>query len=178
MKPDYTVHTKFDIVAGSKNAMLPLRYHTHYRQFVCVLSGKIHVKMTPWKSAKYLYPIKDYENYDFRSPVHAWKPQSEYESEFNKIKFIEFDVHAGYVLYIPSYWWYSIKFSNESDNLVSTLTYDSVMNCITNAPNYALFYMQHANIQKRVTKTLDVSQHTDAQKVEEIEEVEELEKKE
>ena len=161
LKPAMTLQTKYDICMGSKNVYTPLRYHTNYRHFVCVNSGKIHIKMTPWKSSKYLYPIKDFDNYEFKSPVNVWKPQRKYMHEMDKIKFLEFDVRTGYTLYIPPYWWYSIKYSDEPDTIITCFTYNSIMNCVANLPNWGLYFLQQHNIKNHVTKTLKVDQtHT------------------
>lgn len=143
LKPSFTVNSKYDFIIGSKNVILPLRYHTNARQFLCVNSGKIHVKMTPWKSRKYLNPIKDYEQYDFRSTLNPWTSDDE---NITKLRFLEFDVHAGYMLYVPPYWFYSIKFSDSSENLVCRFTYDSATSFITNIPNYSIYYLQQSNI--------------------------------
>ena len=156
LKPTFTMFSKYDILFGSKNNTTPLRYHTHYRYFLAVNSGKITVKLTPWKSSKYLHPIKDFENYEFRSPINVWNPQKQYQNDMEKLKFLEFTVQPGSIVYIPPFWWYSIKFSNQSDSLVSAFTYNSIMNCVSNLPNYGLYYLQQANIQKKVTKTLEI----------------------
>lgn len=156
LKPTFTMFSKYDILFGSKNNITPLRYHTHYRYFLAVNSGKITVKLTPWKSSKYLHPIKDFENYEFRSPINVWNPQKQFQNDMEKLKFLEFTVQPGSIVYIPPFWWYSIKFSNQSDSLVSTFTYNSIMNCVSNLPNYGLYYLQQANIQKKVTKTLEI----------------------
>jgi len=161
LKPTACLQTKYDIMMGSKSVTLPLRYHTCYRQFLCVNSGKIHVKMTPWKSTKYMYPIYDYENYEFRSPINVWNPQQKYMNEMDKIKFLEFDVLEGYVLNIPPYWWYSIKYSEEP-TMISGFTYNSVMNCLANIPNWGLYFLQQHNIKKRLTKTIDIDNHLGA----------------
>jgi hypothetical protein len=155
LKPTFTAQTKYDIIMGSKGVITPLRYHTDYRRFICVNSGKIKVKMTPWKSHKYLYPIKDYDNYDFRSPINVWNAQPKYMHEMDKIKFLEFDVLAGHVIYIPPYWWYSIKFSDEP-TLLTGFIYNSIMNIAANIPNYFLYFIQQQNIKTRVTKVLDI----------------------
>jgi len=154
LKPTTCLQTKYDIMMGSKSMVTPLRYHTCYRQYICVNSGKIHIKMTPWKSKKYLYPIYDYENYEFRSPINVWTPQKKYMHEMDKIKFLEFDVIEGSVLYVPPYWWYSIKYSEEP-TLLCGFTYNSVMNCVANAPNWGLYFLQQHNIKKKMTKTID-----------------------
>ena len=54
LKPSFILQTKYDICTGSRGASTPLRYHNHYRHFLIVSSGKIRVKMTPWKSSKRL----------------------------------------------------------------------------------------------------------------------------
>jgi hypothetical protein len=115
-----------------------------------VVSGKIQVKMTPWKGSKYLKPIHDYENYEFRSVVNPW-----IVSENDKIKYLEFDVDAGNVLYIPAYWWYSIKFSDNS--AICCATYNSVMNIFAHAPQWGRYFLQQTNIRKKMAKTIDVS---------------------
>lgn len=157
-KPSMTVQTKYDICMGSKGAYSPLRYHTYYRDFRCVVSGKITVKMTPFKSTKYLYPIDDYDNYEFWSPVDPWKTQKKYLHEMDKIKFLEFDVFAGNVLYIPPYWWYSIQY-NENDTVVCGFIYNSAMNCLSNSVNWGRYFLQQSNIKKNVVKTIDMKEH-------------------
>ena len=155
LKPILTLQTKYDIQCGSKNCITPLRYHTNYRQFYCVNSGKITVKMTPFKSKKYLHLIKDYENYEFRSPINVWNTQNEYMNDMDKMKFLEFDVNEGYMLYIPPYWWYSIKYTGDN-NLLCGFRYNSIMNCIANLPNYGLYFLQQHNINKKIAKTLNL----------------------
>jgi hypothetical protein len=152
LKPPFTVNSKYDFIFGSRNCSLPLRYHTCARQFLGVNSGKIHVKMTPWKSRKYLHPFKDYENYEFRSPVNPWTMQDEYASDMARLRFLEFDVYAGYALYIPPYWWYSIKISDNNDTLVTSFSYDNAVSFLTNLPNYSMYYLQQSNITKIMKK--------------------------
>jgi len=166
LKPSFTLQTKYDIMFGSQNTATPLRYHLNYRQFFIVKSGKIHVKMTPMKSKKYLKPIKDYDNYEFRSPINVWNPQPEYLHEMDKLKFLEFDVSAGHVLYIPSYWWYSIKY--EKDAIIYSATYNSVMNCLAHTPQWVLYFLQQHNIYKKIAK-IKVLRQENEEKIQEQE---------
>jgi hypothetical protein len=152
LKPNFTVFSNYDLMFGSMNAVTPLRYHTNYRKFICVTSGSIRIKMAPWKCSKYLHPIKDYENYEFRSPVHPISPKPEYAMDFEKTKFLEFDVKDGYVLYIPPYWWYSIQYSHVPGTFVCEMNYNTVMNCISNIPDLGLYWLQQQNITKKITK--------------------------
>jgi hypothetical protein len=154
-KPAFTVQTKYDIIFGSKGAYIPMRYHTEFRKFVCVQSGKIHVKMTPWRSHTLLHPYDDYVNYEFRSPINVWNPQSKYMLDMDKLKFLDFEVKAGYVLYVPPFWFYSIKISNEPSTFVYEFTYNSIMNCLANAPKWGMYFLQQQNTKKKVMKTLD-----------------------
>jgi hypothetical protein len=160
IKPSTTVITKYDIMMGSSGAYTPLRFHKDCRRFISTLSGKITIKMTPYKSSKYLSPINDYENYEFRSQVNVWAPQKKYKTDVSKLKFLEFDVMPGYMLYIPPYWWYSIKFSDGQETIVSGFTYNTMMNCITNIPNWALYYLQQHNTKTRIAKTIPIEPTT------------------
>jgi len=125
-------------------ASTPMRYHTEYRNFICVRSGKIQVKMTPWKSRKYLYPVSDYEHYEFRSPVDVWTNNSD-------CKFLEFDVDTGFVLYVPPYWFYSIKYAADDTELYG-FYYNSLINCVANIPNWCMYYLQQQNTRYKVLK--------------------------
>lgn len=148
LKPVFSVNTQYDILMGSKNSYTPLRYHTNDRLFYLVVSGKIRVKMTPWKSSKYLNPIMDYDNYEFRSDVNPFD-----SDETGKIKFLEFDVLANYALYIPPYWWYTIQYI-ESDTLVLGAKYISMMNLIANSHHLFKYYIQQYSTKTKVVRTL------------------------
>lgn len=152
LKPTFNIHTKYDLMFGSCGAITPLRYHTNYRQFLSVTSGKIRVKMTPWRSSKYLHGVKDYENYEFRSAVHPLNPQPQYSIDFDKTKFLEFDVLAGYVLYVPPYWWYSIQYLDDPSTFVCGISYTTVMNSISNIWDLTIHWLQQQNITKKITK--------------------------
>ena len=156
LKPQFSMITKYDILTGSSKTITPLRYHTDFRKFISVHSGKIKIKMTPWKSHKYLLPYRDFENYEFRSRINIWNPDKKHKHDFDKLKFLEFDITPGNTLHIPPYWWYSIKFNNESDTIVTSMTYNSIMNCVSNLPNWGMYYLQQTNTKTKITKTLPI----------------------
>ena len=149
LKPTFSVFSKQDVLFGSKGARTATKFHTNSRKFICVNTGKIHVKMSPWKNRKYLHPIYDYDNYEFRSPIDVWDPQPKYLNEYEKVKFVEFDVDNGYVLYIPPYWFYSIKYFDEYTQLTE-YNYNTLINGVANIPNYCMYYLQQNNIKKKV----------------------------
>ena len=158
-KPYGTIQTQYDILFGSADTYTPLRYHTDSRHILMVSSGKIHVKMAPWKNSQIFDPIKDYEKYEFKSPINVWNPQQKYLNEIGKVKFLEFDVFAGYAFYIPPYWWYSIKYGNDDNNETSgtsafTCTYNTFMNRVANLPDIGMYWLQQQNITKKIIKTI------------------------
>ena len=147
LKPNIgIVNTKYDYIMGSYKTCTPLRYHYDYRFFYIVISGKINVKMTPWKSNKYLNTISNYETYEFFSNKNVWDSN---EKDMEKIKFIEFDVNKGNILYIPPYWWYTIQFT-ESTALYS-ITYNSLVNVLAYTPEWVKYFIQQQNINKTVS---------------------------
>lgn len=152
LKPNFNLQKKYDIMLGSKNSYTPMRFHTYYRYFIYVPKGKIQVKMTPYKSHKYLHVKNDYENYEFRSPVDVWNCQPEYLDEMNKMQFLEFDVPEGFVLYVPPYWFYSLKFSEQTYIPVYGFIYNSFANVVANLPKYFLHFLQQHNIQTKILK--------------------------
>lgn len=153
IKPVQTIQKKYDILFGSKDAHTPLRYTTSSRQFIVVSSGRIMVKMTPFKSTKYLHVVRDYENYEFRSEIDVWSPQPKFLEDWERVKFIEFDVSEGNVLYIPAYWWYSIKYCNNDDETcLLGYTYNTVMNRIANISDIVRHVVRIQNTVVKISK--------------------------
>lgn len=155
LKPNFTANTKYDICIGSQNAETPLRYHTDYRKFVIVSEGYIHVKMCPYRYSKNLHLIKDYDNFEYRSPINVWNCQPKYQEDINRVQFLDFNVLAGNILSIPPYWFYSIKYSNDKKNLVSTISYNTVMNIVSVLPEYGKYYLQQNSIETKVGKKME-----------------------
>ena len=153
-KPSFNVHSKYDLLTGSANCVTPLKYHTDYRRFLVVSSGKITVKITPWRSRKYLHPIIDYDNYEFFSKLNPWSPQKEFLNDADKIKFLEFEIVAGHVLYVPPFWWYSIKFYPDSQIVVTN--YQTFMNICSNTPDILRYYLQFHNTKVKISRTLEL----------------------
>ena len=56
------------------------------RNYFYISSGNVEVKLIPPKYTPYLDEFKDYENFDFLSPINIWNTQNKYFK--NKIKTI------------------------------------------------------------------------------------------
>jgi hypothetical protein len=152
LKPTGNLYTQKDLWLGSKGATTPMRYHTNTHLFVVATGGKIRVKMTPWKSRKLLYPIKDYDQYEFRSPVNVWNPAEIHKHEIDKLRCLDFEVNAGYVLSIPAYWWYSIQYSSDPATCVCAVSYNTIINSLAHINDWAMYYLQQSNITTKVSK--------------------------
>jgi hypothetical protein len=114
--------------------------------------------MTPPKSGRYLYPINDYENFEFRSPINPWSPQSKFKADFDKIKCLEIVLSPGKFLFIPAYWWYSFKFSENTS--VSCFRYRTYMNNIAISPSIAMYALQNQNVERKIAKQIDLKSPT------------------
>jgi len=148
IRPYMVSNCNYDIMMGSENTTTPFRYELNYRNYFLVTEGTVVVKMTPPKSAKYLYTVYDYENFEFRSPVNAWNPQPQYIADFDKIKCLDVSLTRGKIIQIPAYWWYSIKFSK--DSCISCFRYRTYMNNIAITPHIVMYSLQQQNVKRNI----------------------------
>lgn len=107
--------------------------------------------MTSKKFTKYLDQIKDFENLEFRSAINIWNNDN--LSVIDKIQFIEFDIPCGHILYIPSFWWYSMKFS-ETDTILLECRYSSIANKVAFMFDSFRHYLQEYNTIRGVKRVV------------------------
>ena len=139
---------------GSDKTCSPFRYEINYRNFLLLTEGSAQIKLAPPHSTKYLYPIYDYENFEFKSPVNPWSPQPKYSADFDKIKCLEFTLTPGKTLFIPAYWWYSIKFNNNTS--ISCFYYRTYMNNIAVTPYICMHALQIQNVKRNIVKKASI----------------------
>ena len=70
LKPPLLSKSNYDFVCASKNNYTPLRYNLDYRNYIYSNKGKLDIKLICPNDSKYLSKIKDYENFEFRSPIN------------------------------------------------------------------------------------------------------------
>lgn len=157
LRPYMVSNCNYDILFASKSTHTPFRYEINYRNYFLLTQGRAQIKMAPPHSTKYLYPIYDYENFEFRSPINPWKPQMKYSADFDKIKCLEFTLVPGKTLFIPAYWWYSIKFY-DSNTSISCFHYRTYMNNIAITQYIALHALQIQNVKRNVVKKIDIQE--------------------
>ena len=150
IRPYMVASCEYDIMMGTSGGTTPLRYDVNYRNYYCVTQGNVEIKMIPPRSSKYLSAVNDYENFEFRSPINPWKVQSLYASDFDKVKCLEVTLQLGQTIYIPAYWWYSIRFSKSAS--LSCFRYRTYMNNVAILPKTIMYLLQNQNVKREVAK--------------------------
>ena len=156
LRPYMVSNCNYDIMMGSANTCTPFRYEINYRNYYLLTEGSAQIKLAPPHSIKYLYPNYDYENFEFRSPVNPWSPQPKYIADFDKMKCLEFTLMPGKTLYIPAYWWYSIKFNKNTS--ISCFNYRTYMNNIAVSTYIGMHALQIQNVKRNVVKKASIDE--------------------
>ena len=150
LRPSTVSNCIYDIIFSSKNTCTPLAYEINYRNFYLVTKGSITIKLIPPKSSRYLYNINDYDNFEFISPIDPWNVQDQFKNDFNKIKTLEVTLTKGQIIFIPAYWWHSIKFTENSS--VSSFKYRTYMNNLAISNHLILHMLQNQNVKREIVQ--------------------------
>jgi len=155
LRPYMVSNCKYDIMLGSSGVKTPFRYDLNYRNYFIVTQGSIKIKLTPPKNSKYLEPIRDYENFEFRTSTNPWVTDTQ-----AKYKCLEVTIPLGKTIYIPAYWWYSIEF--EKKTTVVCCKYRTYTNNIAILPQGIMYSLQNQNIkvdviQKKISSAIEVT---------------------
>ena len=60
------------------------------------------------------------------------------------------------MLYIPPYWWYSIIYLDNPSTFVCNISYNSIINCVSNIKHLSLYFLQQQNITRKINKGSDL----------------------
>ena len=122
--------------------------------------GAVRIKLMPPSASKYLRPEQDYDNFEFYSPMNPWNIQEEYKREYNKTKSLEIKLMAGDIVFVPAYWWYSVKYLDLTCTLM--FKYRTYMNTIAISPQLIIRMLQKLNVKwdivNKITTTLSETQ--------------------
>jgi hypothetical protein len=151
VRPYLVMNCVYDYMIASQNTKTPFCYDVSYRNYYLITEGNVKLKLAPPKSLKYLYPVNDYENFEFRARVNPWDTQQEYLSDFDKVHCLELDLKKGQMVYIPPYWWYSFHFI-EQHTSVCRFEYKTYMNMIAILPKLLMRILQTLNIKHAYVK--------------------------
>lgn len=163
LRPYMVSNCYYDYMFGSNGVRTPLSYNVNYRNFYYANEGSFKVILIPPKYSRYLYGIKDYERFEFCSPVNPWNVQSKYKTDFDKLKTLEIIVNKGQCLYIPAYWWYSIQHSENSS--ICVFQYRTYMNNVSIAPKLFMKILQSQNVKREIVKTSQKNVQNEEQNV-------------
>jgi len=152
LRPHMVSNCNYDILMGSNRCCTPFRYEINYRNYLMVTQGSLKIKLAPPKSSRYLYPIYDYDTFEFKSPLLPWNIQPEYISDFDKIKCLELTLVPGKTLYIPAFWWYSIQFDENTS--AAFFKYKTYMNILAIIPYIIMYSLQILNTKRNIVKTV------------------------
>jgi len=158
LRPPMVSNCFYDFLTASQNTETVLQYSVNYRNFYLVTHGSIKIKLIPPKSARYLYPVEDYENFEFRSPLNPWTIQRQYKADFDKMKTLEIELTPGKIIYIPAYWWYSIKFMQPLTS-VCVFKYRTYMNTVAILPKLCMKTLQRQNTKREIVKKVRFSKN-------------------
>ncbi len=152
LRPPMVSNCYYDLLYGSNNATTAFRYELNYRTYFFVKKGFIHLKLAPPKYSKYLYTSKDYNNFEFKSLINPWNVLPQYRQDFDKIKCLDIQIHENAIIYIPAYWWYSIKFNTDSE--IIAMKYRTYMNNLAISPQILISLLQKQNSKNSLVKKL------------------------
>ena len=165
LKPSFCVYRKYDILYGSKKCQTITKYHleSHTYLYVPAKSKAVRIKMSPWKSQLFLDPVTDYIQFEF------WSRTNLFESH-PRLKSVEILLRPGHILFIPSYWFYSIEFQ-DANTEVRMMQYTTLPNMMAHLKHNALYYLQKQNMNgnwlKPVSSLEDIINNKDETVVEE-----------
>jgi len=152
LKPPLKLSCNYDIMFGSHNSITPLKYNLYNRNYFYVCDGDIKIKLIAPVFSKHLNIEKDYEMFEFRSPLNIWNIQTEYKENFGKVKVMELKLTKNSIIQIPSYWCYSIQFGENAT--VLNMSYSTIMSALSVAPQHVLYLLQQQNIKRKTTKSI------------------------
>lgn len=161
LRPPMVSKCMYDYIVGSQDTTTPLRYTVNYRNYFLVTHGKITIKLLVPHSSKYLYGENDYLNFEYSSPVNPWNVQTMYKQDFDKIKTMDITLEAGDLVFIPAYWWYSIRFDEISS--ICSFQYRTYMNTLAICPQLFIHGLQKMNVKREIVKKHPVEERPQEQ---------------
>lgn len=157
LRPYSTSNIQYDMIMGSVNSYTQFKYSLACRNYFMVLSGSVEITMAPPKNSKYLYVNKNYEDLIFSSAIDINNVKEIYKNDFEKVKLLRITLSRDKLLFIPPYWFYSIKIL-EKDTLIANFQYRTFMNSLAIIPEISIQFLQKNNVKKNITKVINTSE--------------------
>lgn len=132
IKPPISCSSKYDLIIGKKDTSTPLEFLHSFRNFLYVTQGSIKITLIPPEYSSHLERNNDYINEQYTSPINVWDVQEEYKNKYSRVKYMDITLTEGDIIYIPAYWWYSIKCIKTSS--ICKMQYYTYMNYVSILP--------------------------------------------
>lgn len=144
LKPYLNCSSIYDLLIGGKNGITYLKYNDSCRNYMYITQGSITIRLIPPQYSSSLYCNKDYLKYKFTSPVNVWDVQDEYKKKYYKVRFVDVTLYEGDIMYIPAYWWYSIRYNKVSSILnMMYYTYTNYLSILPNIIFHRIYKIKH-----------------------------------
>jgi len=153
LRPQSVSVCDYDIILGSKSAITKTIYDVNFRNYFMCLDGNVTIRVVSPMYKKYMNHLANYAEMEFYSPYNIWDIQEQYRGEYNKVKTMDIILNKGDVVYIPAYWYYSIKFNNLS--CLAAFKYRTYMNTVAIAPELCMYFLQNLNIKRNTFNVYD-----------------------
>jgi hypothetical protein len=166
LRPPMVSKCAYDVMCASPGTQTPLRYELNYRNYYLVTQGSVKLRLIAPNASKYLHPVSDYDNFEFRSPVNPWHVQKEYRMDFDKLKTMDVELRAGQIIYIPAYWWCSMQFPDvATTTTLCCFKYRTYMNTVSILDKLCMWMLQQQNvkrdtIEKKITGSTNTNTNT------------------
>ena len=113
------------------------------------------ITLTIPDNKKYLHIEKDYNNNEFYSTIDIYNVTDNFIKDYNKIKFMKLVLNKGDLLYIPSYWFYSIRLTTNETNIIN-FKYETYTSVVSILPTIIQSYLQNKNIKNNFLKLYNI----------------------
>jgi len=145
LRPSMVSKCEYDIIMGSKESLTRTKYNINYRNYFISLDNSVTIRVVNPIYDKYMDRDNNYMDFEFNSPLNIWDIQEQYKEDFGKVRTTDIILNKGDVLFIPPYWFYSIKFDNCGSIL--NMNYRTYMNTLSIVPELSMYYLQNQNIK-------------------------------
>lgn len=147
LRPPMVSVCDYDIMIGSKNSNTKLLYELNYRNYFICLDGRVTIRVVSPTYKKYMNHQNNYLDFEFYSPLNVWDIQPQFKNDFDKVKTMDITLNKGDAVYIPAYWYYSIKFDELSS--LASFKYRTYMNNIAILPELFMYFLQNNNVKRK-----------------------------
>lgn len=92
-----------------QNTFSQLHYHSHGSATLCPVYGSKHVRLFPPDQTRLLYKYPWYSENRNMSQTKSIEPETSEFPMFKEAQYVDLEIKAGEILFIPLFWWHAIQ---------------------------------------------------------------------